>query len=126
MPFFRLIKGQRTGTRTYVWPPAFVFPGDFADGSDSAHLPMTALNAVHTLFFRPVKNSVSDLLQREVQGLAVQTGVQQEARGRWDDFFKRFGNRYQVLKRTMERPNVSRKRARRNDAVLVDDAGNEG
>ena len=109
-----------------MWPPAFVFPGDFADGSDSANLQMTALNAVLTLFFAPAKKSVPDVLPREVQGLAVQAGVQQEARGRWDHFFKRFGDRFRVLKRTMERRNVSRKRARRNAAVLVDDAGNEG
>ena len=125
VPCFGLIKGQRTGTGTYVWPPAFVFPGDFAHGSDSANLQMMALNAVHTLFFAPAKKSVSDLLQREDQGLAVQAGMQQEARGRWDDCFKRFGDRFRVLKRSMERPNVSRKRACRNDAVPADDAGKE-
>ena len=79
MPFCSLIKGQRTGTGTYVWRPALVFPVDFADGSDSANPQMTAPNAVHTLFFAAAKKSVSDLLQREVQGLAVQAGVQQEA-----------------------------------------------
>ena len=124
MPYFGLIRGQGTGKGTYVRPPAFVFPGDFANGPDSANLQMTALNAVHTLFFAPAKRSLSDALQTEVQGLTVQAGVQQEARGRWDDFFKSFGDRFWVLKRTVERPNMSRKRARRNDAVPVDNAGN--
>ena len=82
VPLSGLIKGQGTGTGTYVWPPAFVFPGDLADGSNSANLQIMELNAVHTLFFAPAKKSVPDLLQREVQGLAVQAGVQQEARGR--------------------------------------------
>ena len=66
VPFFGLIKGQRMGTGTYVCPPSFVFPVDFADGPDSSHGQMMALNAVHTLFVAPAKRSVSDLLQREV------------------------------------------------------------
>ena len=76
VPFFGLIKGQCTGTGTSVWPPSFVFPVDFADGPDSANLQVMALNALHTLLFAPAKRSVSGLLQRKVQGLAVQPGVQ--------------------------------------------------
>ena len=126
MPVVDLIKGQRMGTGTYVWQPSFVFPVHFADCPDSAKLQMTALSAMHTLFFAAARRSASDLMQREVQGLAVQAGVQQEAPGRSDDFFKRFGDRFRVLKRTMERPKVSRKRARCNDAAPADNAGNQG
>ena len=108
-----------------MWPPAFVLAVGFADGSDSATLQMTAVNAVHALFFAPKKKSVSDLLQRKVQRLAVQAGLQKEACGTWDDFFKRFGDRFRLLKRTMERPHLDRKRARCNDAVPVYDAGTD-
>ena len=74
LQFFSPIKGQGMGTGRYVWPPAFVVPGDFADGPDSANLQMTALNAVATLLFAFAKRSVSDLLQTNFKNSLVRQG----------------------------------------------------